>query len=212
MSTRRAARPRGDAQRTFSWADPAATAAAGAAELSGLEYISAIVDGALPPPPIAELLGFEVVEVEHGPGGVRDRAGRVDVQPDRLGARRHRRDAARLVHGLRGAHDARRRRRLHDDRPAGPLHPRDGRRDRARARRGPRRARRPAHGDGRGAAVRRGRRDADRARRAPAARSSAERSRGRGALSSASSPRRRRGRPARPCSGPAARSRRWGRA
>jgi uncharacterized protein (TIGR00369 family) len=51
--------------RTFTWQDPAATAAAGAA-LSGLDYLSAIASGELPPPPIAELLGFEIVDVEPG--------------------------------------------------------------------------------------------------------------------------------------------------
>jgi len=51
--------------RTFTWHDPAATAAAGAA-LSGLDYLSAIASGELPPPPIAELLGFEIVEAEPG--------------------------------------------------------------------------------------------------------------------------------------------------
>ena len=51
--------------RTFEWHDPAATAAAGAA-LSGLEYVTAIATGELPPPPIAELLGFEIVEAEPG--------------------------------------------------------------------------------------------------------------------------------------------------
>ena len=51
--------------RTFTWHDPAATAAAGAA-LSGLDYISAIATGELPPPPIAELLGFQIVEAEPG--------------------------------------------------------------------------------------------------------------------------------------------------
>lgn len=51
--------------RSFSWEDPAATAAAGL-ELSGLECMRAIVDGTLPPPPIARLLDFEIVEVERG--------------------------------------------------------------------------------------------------------------------------------------------------
>jgi uncharacterized protein (TIGR00369 family) len=51
--------------RTFSWQDPAATAADGL-KLAGLDYILAISTGALPPPPIAELLGFEIVEAEHG--------------------------------------------------------------------------------------------------------------------------------------------------
>jgi uncharacterized protein (TIGR00369 family) len=51
--------------RTFSWQDPAATAQAGL-RLPGLEYIQAIAAGTLPAPPIAELLGFEIVEAEHG--------------------------------------------------------------------------------------------------------------------------------------------------
>jgi uncharacterized protein (TIGR00369 family) len=55
----------GTRSRTFSWQDPAATAAQGM-KLSGLDYITAIVSGALPPPPIAELLGFEIVEAERG--------------------------------------------------------------------------------------------------------------------------------------------------
>jgi uncharacterized protein (TIGR00369 family) len=51
--------------RTFSWEDPAATAADGL-KLSGLEYMRAIADGAIPPPPIAQLVGFEIVEAEEG--------------------------------------------------------------------------------------------------------------------------------------------------
>ncbi|MHB8242174.1 MAG: PaaI family thioesterase [Solirubrobacteraceae bacterium] len=51
--------------RTFSWQDPAASASA-ALELSGLEAMRAIMDGTLPPPPIAQLLGFTIVEAEHG--------------------------------------------------------------------------------------------------------------------------------------------------
>jgi uncharacterized protein (TIGR00369 family) len=51
--------------RSFSWQDPAAAAAA-AMELPGLECMQAIVDGALPPPPIACLLGLELVEVQEG--------------------------------------------------------------------------------------------------------------------------------------------------
>jgi uncharacterized protein (TIGR00369 family) len=51
--------------RSFSWQDPVASAAA-AAEMSGLDTMRAIIDGTLPPPPIAQLLGFTVIEVEHG--------------------------------------------------------------------------------------------------------------------------------------------------
>jgi uncharacterized protein (TIGR00369 family) len=51
--------------RSFSWEDPAAAAAA-AVELPGLECMQAIVDGRLPPPPIARLLDFTIVEVQDG--------------------------------------------------------------------------------------------------------------------------------------------------
>ena len=51
--------------RTFSWADPLITAQA-AGELSGLEAVRAIMNGELPPPPIASLLDFEIVRVERG--------------------------------------------------------------------------------------------------------------------------------------------------
>ncbi len=51
--------------RSFSWQDPALTAVRGQ-KLGGLEYIRAIVERTLPPPPVAELLGFEIVEAEVG--------------------------------------------------------------------------------------------------------------------------------------------------
>ncbi len=51
--------------RTFSWQDPAATAAEGM-KLAGLDYIRAIQTGELPPPPIARLLEMEIVEAEQG--------------------------------------------------------------------------------------------------------------------------------------------------
>jgi uncharacterized protein (TIGR00369 family) len=55
------------AQRTLTvtWEDPVATAAKGA-ELGGLERLRALVAGELPPPPIAELLGMRLAEVEEG--------------------------------------------------------------------------------------------------------------------------------------------------
>jgi len=52
-------------RRTFTWQDPAATAVAGS-ELPGLQCMQAIVDGTLPPPPIARLLDFTIVEVDDG--------------------------------------------------------------------------------------------------------------------------------------------------
>jgi uncharacterized protein (TIGR00369 family) len=51
--------------RTFSWPDPAAGASHGL-KLTGLEYILAIVQGLLPAPPIARLLGFEIVDAGQG--------------------------------------------------------------------------------------------------------------------------------------------------
>jgi len=52
-------------QISASWSDPAALAEAGRT-LSGIEFLRAIRDGRLPAPPIAELLGFKLVEVDTG--------------------------------------------------------------------------------------------------------------------------------------------------
>ncbi len=51
--------------RTFSWHDPLETAAR-ASSLSGVQYMTAIAEGTLPPPPIAQLMGFSLIEVERG--------------------------------------------------------------------------------------------------------------------------------------------------
>ena len=51
--------------KSISWHDPAALARAGA-ELSGREFLEAIVDRRLPPPPIARLIGAELVSVGDG--------------------------------------------------------------------------------------------------------------------------------------------------
>jgi uncharacterized protein (TIGR00369 family) len=51
--------------RSFSWDDPAATAATGI-KLGGLEYMRAIAAKTMPAPPVARLLGLELVEVEPG--------------------------------------------------------------------------------------------------------------------------------------------------
>ena len=50
---------------TLEWADPAALAAAGRA-MTGIDFLRAIRDHKLPSPPIAMLLGFDLVEVEPG--------------------------------------------------------------------------------------------------------------------------------------------------
>jgi uncharacterized protein (TIGR00369 family) len=50
---------------TVSWQDPRALADAGRA-MSGIEFLRAIRDRRLPAPPIAEVLGFRLVEVDTG--------------------------------------------------------------------------------------------------------------------------------------------------
>ena len=57
----------GQRSRVITWHDPAPTAALGAS-MSGLEYLQAIVDRRLPPPPIGQLMRFDFLAVE--PGGV----------------------------------------------------------------------------------------------------------------------------------------------
>lgn len=54
-----------DRTRTYSWHDPLGLVA-DSAGLSGLEIMRSLVAGKLPPPPIADTLGFRLVEVEHG--------------------------------------------------------------------------------------------------------------------------------------------------
>jgi uncharacterized protein (TIGR00369 family) len=51
--------------KTVVWHDPIRTAAAGA-ELTGLDFLTAIRDGKLPPPPIALPFGMRMVELEPG--------------------------------------------------------------------------------------------------------------------------------------------------
>ena len=51
--------------KTVTWYDPMVNAAA-ATRLSGLEFLHAVRDGALPRPPIAQLMGFTLVEVAPG--------------------------------------------------------------------------------------------------------------------------------------------------
>ncbi len=53
------------AAKIVEWYDPMITAAA-ARRLPGLEFLRAIMDGTLPPPPIASLHGFRPVEIEAG--------------------------------------------------------------------------------------------------------------------------------------------------
>src|SRR5687768_4018368 len=57
--------PTPERTRTIAWQDPLATAALGRA-LSGLEFLEGIRTGSIPPPPIALLLGFSIVEIADG--------------------------------------------------------------------------------------------------------------------------------------------------
>lgn len=52
-------------QRTYEWQDPAIAGAA-ALELAGADFFSAIISGALPPPPITATLDFGLVSVQPG--------------------------------------------------------------------------------------------------------------------------------------------------
>jgi uncharacterized protein (TIGR00369 family) len=51
--------------RTFSWEDPIALRDAGST-MSGLEFIKAVLEGNLPPPPIAATMDFTGAEAEEG--------------------------------------------------------------------------------------------------------------------------------------------------
>lgn len=52
-------------QKTITWEDPLATAAAGAT-LTGLEFMRRVAAGEVPAPPIARLMGFDIAEVGEG--------------------------------------------------------------------------------------------------------------------------------------------------
>jgi hypothetical protein len=56
-----------DRTRTITWDDPAPGTAQGLA-MAGIDYVQAIVKGALPAPPIAATMQFELVEAEFGRG------------------------------------------------------------------------------------------------------------------------------------------------
>ena len=51
---------------TITWEDPLATYEQGKKLPKPLDYLRALVDGKLPAPPIAKLLGMDLVEVEEG--------------------------------------------------------------------------------------------------------------------------------------------------
>lgn len=51
--------------RTVTWHDPGPSTAAGLS-MAGLDYLNAMIDGALPPPPISGLMQFGLATAEHG--------------------------------------------------------------------------------------------------------------------------------------------------
>jgi uncharacterized protein (TIGR00369 family) len=57
--------PTPDRSRTVTWEDPTANFER-ARSLSGMEYLQAIMNGTLPPPPIALTLGMDIVELDEG--------------------------------------------------------------------------------------------------------------------------------------------------
>ncbi|MGB7684253.1 MAG: PaaI family thioesterase [Solirubrobacterales bacterium] len=57
--------PETSRSRTLVWQDPVATASAGAT-MTGMEYMTAIVSGKMPPPPIAVTMRLRPVELEEG--------------------------------------------------------------------------------------------------------------------------------------------------
>jgi uncharacterized protein (TIGR00369 family) len=57
--------PETTSTRTVTWQDPIPTAAKGA-QMAGLDYVRAIQAGELPPPPIAVVMNFSIVELEEG--------------------------------------------------------------------------------------------------------------------------------------------------
>jgi uncharacterized protein (TIGR00369 family) len=52
--------------RTVSWADPMISAGMARKGMSGMELLQKIVSGEIPPPPIAQLMGFSLTHVEPG--------------------------------------------------------------------------------------------------------------------------------------------------
>lgn len=52
-------------ERTINWEDPAPLLER-AAGMTGLQYMQAMAAGEIPPPPIAKLMGFELVEIREG--------------------------------------------------------------------------------------------------------------------------------------------------
>jgi uncharacterized protein (TIGR00369 family) len=65
---------------TVTWRDPYA-ALEGGRDMSGLEYMRALIAGQFPPPPIAKLLGFLLTDVDEGRATFRGRPGEQHLNP-----------------------------------------------------------------------------------------------------------------------------------
>jgi uncharacterized protein (TIGR00369 family) len=52
-------------ERSFTWSDPALSAAAGRA-MAGLDLMRALRDGTVPPPPVIDLVGISLTDVDEG--------------------------------------------------------------------------------------------------------------------------------------------------
>lgn len=57
--------PRVERSTVVEWSDPQALASA-SRSMAGIDFLRAMIEGRLPPPPIAQLLGFRLVEVAAG--------------------------------------------------------------------------------------------------------------------------------------------------
>ena len=99
--------------RTFSWDDPLEMAAA-ISELSGLERMRQVICGELPTPPIAQLMNIRLVEADEGRVVFEGVPEEYHYNPIGMVARGIRGHHPRLGDGMRRAHAAPRRRRLHD--------------------------------------------------------------------------------------------------
>lgn len=52
--------------RTFDWSDPAEALTRARSAGTGIQALQAMIDGEIPPPPIAQMMGFTLVEVREG--------------------------------------------------------------------------------------------------------------------------------------------------
>ena len=52
--------------KTISWGDPKINKRDAAASISGLDYLKAIKQNKIGPPPVAHLVGYKIVDVENG--------------------------------------------------------------------------------------------------------------------------------------------------